>query len=593
MVVLEPGLRIAGKYRLESPIGDGGMGVVWAATHEQLARPVALKFLLVDKFCQNAAQRSAAVDRFLREGRTAAQLQSEHVVSVLDVGTEQPDGPLPFLVMERLVGTDLEAVLEQHGALAVNDAVDYVLQACEAMAEAHARHIVHRDLKPANLFLTRRIDGSPLIKVLDFGISKQTIAAADALSLTGTGQIIGSPLYMSPEQFENSKDVDSRADIWSLGVIAFTLLTGAHPWGEVESVLELIRRVTLQRPLPLTHYRPDVPEALGTVLAACLEAERERRLQSVRELAVGLSPFASDAGRWSAKRVQNVQVSLQSSAPNSAATAAALATHAGDLGHAGAPGVSAVDTVLESATAVQRALGTPSALPAVAPPDAGRVRRAPSALRNSSGVLRGLWTRRISGPTAAAARWRKPLLLLAAAGALLTVVVAVLRLALEREAPLATASEQTRWSLSAAPPASAGVTAASGAARGPQDAQPEPPGASAGASAGSVAATAGAFNADAAAPRWRLRQYLDAGTPNSAASGAAPVATRTPASPTAVASAARAAERHRASSPPRVPRKSRGKSSRAAGVAQDPAQPRIPERAFPERLPLRSTKSSR
>src|SRR5688572_12056721 len=217
---------LAGKYRVENVLGIGGMGVVVAAQHVQLGQRVALKFLN-DEVCA----RPEAVDRFMREARAAVQIQSEHVARVTDVG--QLENGSPYIVMEYLEGTDLAAVLRSRGPLPVEEAVDYVLQAAEAIAVAHRLRIVHRDLKPANLFLTQRPDESSLVKVLDFGISKAldgSMGALSGLTTNSAVNVIGSPLYMSPEQFKSAKDVDTRSDIWSLGVIIHELVTGAYPF---------------------------------------------------------------------------------------------------------------------------------------------------------------------------------------------------------------------------------------------------------------------------------------------------------------------------------------------------------------------------
>src|SRR5262245_19524317 len=182
---------IAGKYRVERELGAGGMGVVVAATHLQLDQRVALKFLLPQVACD-----AAWVERFSREARAAVKIQSEHVARVLDVGT-LPSGQ-PYMVMEYLDGSDLAQVVRQHGGLPGQEAIEYVLQACEALAEAHAAGIVHRDLKPANLFLTRRADGSPCVKVLDFGISKAMLVGPQerpGSPLTQTSALMGSPRY--------------------------------------------------------------------------------------------------------------------------------------------------------------------------------------------------------------------------------------------------------------------------------------------------------------------------------------------------------------------------------------------------------------
>ena len=223
----QPGDVLAGKYRVERVLGSGGMGVVVAAMHLTLQERVALKFLLPE-----GAKKEETVTRFLREARAAAKIKSEHVARVSDVGTLESGAP--YLVMEYLDGSDLSALLRRDGPLPPRDAVEYVLQACEALAEAHAVGIVHRDLKPANLFLARHAGGAPRIKVLDFGISKLTARdpsmPPDDPSMTRTRAWLGSPLYMSPEQMRSARDVDTRTDIWALGVILYELLSGKPPF---------------------------------------------------------------------------------------------------------------------------------------------------------------------------------------------------------------------------------------------------------------------------------------------------------------------------------------------------------------------------
>ena len=211
MTPVTEGEVLLGKYVVEKVLGMGGMGVVVAAHHLQLDERVALKFLLPD-----AAANPQVVARFLREARAAAKIKSEHVTRVFDVGTMENGSP--FLVMEYLDGQDLAALIASSGPCAPDVAVDYVLQACEAIAEAHAAGVVHRDLKPHNLFLSRRADGSPCVKVLDFGISKAT--ASPAAAMTSTAAMMGSPLYMSPEQRADARDVAPRSDVWALGIIS-------------------------------------------------------------------------------------------------------------------------------------------------------------------------------------------------------------------------------------------------------------------------------------------------------------------------------------------------------------------------------------
>ncbi len=288
---------LAGKYRIERVLGRGGMGVVVAAQHMQLGQRVALKFLLPEA-CGNGE----AVARFLREARAAVQIQSEHVARVSDVG--QLDSGAPYMVMEFLLGSDLGAVLHERGPLPIAEAVDYLLQASEAVAEAHALGIVHRDLKPANLFLTKRRDGSPLIKVLDFGISKAT-QGDGGLGLTATSAVMGSPYYMSPEQVRSARDVDARSDLWALGVILQELLAGAPPF-QADTASALFAAIIADAPVPLSKQRPDVPPALEQVLSRCLEKDRTRRYANIAELARALEPFAPASSATSVERIARV-----------------------------------------------------------------------------------------------------------------------------------------------------------------------------------------------------------------------------------------------------------------------------------------------
>ena len=288
---------LAGKYRVERVLGAGGMGVVVAAHHIHLDEKVALKFLLPE-----ALGDSNAVARFAREARNAVKIKSEHVARVFDVGTLETGAP--YMVMEYLNGVDLAGWLRQRGPLPFEEAIDFVLQAGEAIAEAHALGIVHRDLKPANLFCIRSADGRPTVKVLDFGISKMTGVSASSphMSLTKTASLMGSPFYMSPEQMEATRDVDARADIWALGVILHELLTGTVPF-DGETVPEVAVKVGTRAPPPLRDFRPDAPEGLQAVIFRCLEKDRQRRYPDVSELAVALLPFGSGRSRPSVEKI--------------------------------------------------------------------------------------------------------------------------------------------------------------------------------------------------------------------------------------------------------------------------------------------------
>ena len=276
---------LAGKYRVERVLGAGGMGVVVAAVHLQLDTRVALKFM----FAESLVDREA-VSRFVREARAAARLRGEHVARVTDVGTL--DNGAPYLVMEYLEGEDLGQLVQRHGQQDIGAAAEYIRQACEAIEEAHAQGIVHRDLKPSNLFLTRRPNGQPCIKVLDFGISKLANAtSASAMQMTNTSAVFGSPMYMAPEQMRSARAVDHRADIWSLGATLYELVTGRVPF-EGESLMELCLKLAQEDPPAPSSLRPGLPAGLESVLLRCLEKEPSRRFPSVTSLAKALGPFA-------------------------------------------------------------------------------------------------------------------------------------------------------------------------------------------------------------------------------------------------------------------------------------------------------------
>jgi serine/threonine protein kinase len=288
---------LADKYRVERVLGSGGMGVVVAARHLGLDERVAIKLLHPDSLTN-----TEAVLRFEREARAAAKIKSEHVARVSDVGTL--DNGSPYMIMEYLDGEDLADWVMKRGPLAVDQAVEFILQTCEAMAEAHGLGIVHRDLKPANLFCIRRPDGQLSIKVLDFGISKFA-DSGPGLDVTHANAVMGSPLYMSPEQMVSARSVDARTDIWSLGIILYELISGRTPFCGA-NLPEVCISIASKPTPPLRPTRPDAPAQLDAVLARCLQKDRKKRYSNVAELAVDLAPFAPKRAQALVRRIARV-----------------------------------------------------------------------------------------------------------------------------------------------------------------------------------------------------------------------------------------------------------------------------------------------
>ena len=279
---------IAGKYEVEGLLGRGGMAAVVTATERSSGRRVAVKLMP-----PRATKSRAAVERFLREGRAASAVASEHVVRVLEVG--QSDEGAPFIVMEHLEGLTLGRLLKKRGALPVAEALHYVLQACVAVAECHAMGIVHRDLKPENIMVLGQPGLEASVKVLDFGVSKSDwLEQAARLRLTGTSDVLGTPTHMSPEQVRSSKSVDARTDIWALGVILYEALTGLPPF-LAENLPALCAAIVSDDPRPPRELRPDMPAVLEAIILQCLEKHPDARPYSVRALAELLAPFAAEA----------------------------------------------------------------------------------------------------------------------------------------------------------------------------------------------------------------------------------------------------------------------------------------------------------
>jgi serine/threonine-protein kinase len=282
---LANGAIVAGKYLVEETLAEGGIGVVVVARHLALQQRVAIKYLKPKTLAN-----PAIVERFVREARLAAQLRSEHVVRVFDVGTLPEAGP--YMVMEYLVGEDLGRTV-QAGPAPIQRTVDCILQACDALAEAHALRIVHRDIKPENMFLAQRASGAPVLKIIDFGISKVAPKRGEVEAVgteTASSERFGTPLYMSPEQLRATSSVDTRTDIWSLGIVFYELLTGSLPFGGAD-LPQICTSILTSAPPPMTALCPGLPPELEAAVGKCLEKDPARRFANVAELAQAIAPF--------------------------------------------------------------------------------------------------------------------------------------------------------------------------------------------------------------------------------------------------------------------------------------------------------------
>lgn len=301
---------LADKYRVGPVIGVGGMGVVVSAHDELLDRQVAIKFLL-----PRLAWSEVSVQRFFREARAATRITSEHVVRLLEI--DKLTNGVPFFVMEYLVGEDLKSRLNAKGPLSIEEAADYLMQSLQAIAEGHTKRVVHRDVKPGNLFLTHRADGTPLVKVLDFGIAKtlQLEQASQASPITQSEDVLlGSPSYMSPEQLMSPRDVDPRSDIWSLGVTLYEVLSGTLPF-DGDTRFALMTNIIQANcpPLAAPIGSPSLPEALVHVVQRCLQKKREDRFANASELAQALAPFGTEDASMSLRRIRGLTSPAQAS----------------------------------------------------------------------------------------------------------------------------------------------------------------------------------------------------------------------------------------------------------------------------------------
>ncbi|MBX3215927.1 MAG: protein kinase [Labilithrix sp.] len=304
---------LGGRYRVERCLGGGGMASVFRATHVGLDQPVAVKVV-----SPLVRELPGVVSRFMREARAATRLKGEHVVRVFDVGAA--DDGAPYFVMELLEGRDLGELLDQGVSLGVEEAVDYALQACEALAEVHGLGIVHRDLKPANLFVTRGPDGLACVKLIDFGISRidSPLSPEDAVALTSPEVVMGSPRYMPPEQMESAAAADSRSDLWGLGAILYQMLTGRAPF-DGESLFDIYAAAVRAPPPAPSSLRAEVPAGLDAVVLRALRVDPADRHADVVELACALAPFGDGAA---AARVESVARVLDAARARGHGTAA-------------------------------------------------------------------------------------------------------------------------------------------------------------------------------------------------------------------------------------------------------------------------------
>ncbi|MFO0756109.1 MAG: serine/threonine-protein kinase [Byssovorax sp.] len=302
------GTTAAGKYKILRLLGRGGMGSVYEAQNLAIGKKVALKFVLVDRSAD-----ASALARFHREARAISAVESAHIVQIFDSG--ETEAGEPFLVMEMLHGEDLGARLAR-GRLPVNEALAIAVQALRGLRRAHAAGIVHRDLKPENLFLVKDEDDRTQVKIVDFGLSKMMSEAPGlgVSSLTQAGAMVGTPLYMSPEQIEAMPDIDARTDLWALGAILYQAIAGAPPFDE-PSYARLVISICQRDPQPLESRAPGVPPALSAVIARALCRDRARRFQTADELLAALIPLLSEAeaARAAAPSLSGVEPSRVSS----------------------------------------------------------------------------------------------------------------------------------------------------------------------------------------------------------------------------------------------------------------------------------------
>ena len=273
---------IDGKYQLVRRLGEGGMGAVYEARHLGTARRVAVKVISTESLSKSAE----VVSRFQREAMASGAIESQYIATVLDTGVDPATGS-PYMVMELLVGEDIEQTLRRIGPFQPELALRVIGQACLGLQKAHEANVVHRDIKPANIFLTRRDGGEVVAKILDFGIAKmktESFTSSEGKSLTRTGTMLGSPLYMSPEQALGRKNIDHRTDIWSLGVVLYETLTGKAPHTDSETIGELIVNIC-HKPAPhVQDLAPWVPPEVAAIVHRALALDPNARFATAADM---------------------------------------------------------------------------------------------------------------------------------------------------------------------------------------------------------------------------------------------------------------------------------------------------------------------
>lgn len=305
------------KYQVISELGRGGMGVVYEAVHLGLGHRVAVKFLST-----SAANDEAMLARFVREARAGANVDSEHVAKVFDLGMTEDNAP--YIIMELLEGDDLANVLQQREKLRIADAARFTVQAAVAMAAAHAIGVIHRDLKPENMFLLARRGGAPIVKILDFGLAK--IAHHIDSANTDTEIVFGTPKYMAPEQLRSSAETGPACDVWALGVILYQMLTGRRPF-EGATFSMVASEILTKDAIPVREIRPEIPPDLARIVARCMRRDPTRR-PTAHELAELLLPFAPSCGEL----VRQTRVRKKAPSPLYAAAACVSLLFAAGLG---------------------------------------------------------------------------------------------------------------------------------------------------------------------------------------------------------------------------------------------------------------------